>query len=563
MITKQTLKKVIATTAIASLLIPCVSPELSEAAAKPKLSKKKVQVSVGSSKTIKVKKANGAKITWKSKNKKIAAVKKSGKYGAKITGKKKGSTKIVCKVKKGKKTRSLSCTVKVSKKSVREPKATDTPQNTQAPPTSTPAGGTGTVVQPPAPTAAAPATITPSPEPTVPADATILGSYEKIFGKVGTCLTCSATNTGGQMQDAKIMEHVQKNYNSFTLENEMKPDAILGGDVSELTVDEAKELGYEIPDNYTETTVPELHFQKLDNALKIANEKGLKMRAHTLVWHSQTPGWFFAIDYDDSDDPVTPEVMDARLEFYVRSVMKHVMEKEKELNGEAGSIVYAWDVVNEYLHRSKPWNGYFWDSVYGDQKLKPAYVKKAFQVAYDMLKSYQVQDKVVLFNNDYDTYFGVENELAIVNFINEGEETNICGGIGMQSHVDIKRPTIEEYETALKAFLNTGLEVQITELDMTINFNSDGANPSYGYKDEGETLEEQAVFVKDFMEMVVTTQKNRDKTVSPKGITGLTLWGICDANSWRSKMQPLLFGTSIEDKKEAFNSFIKASWVWE
>ena len=29
----------------------------------------------------------------------------------------------------------------------------------------------------------------------------------------------------------------------------------------------------------------------------------------------------------------------------------HVMDKEKELTGSAGSIVYALDVVNEYLHR--------------------------------------------------------------------------------------------------------------------------------------------------------------------------------------------------------------------
>ena len=33
----------------------------------------------------------------------------------------------------------------------------------------------------------------------------------------------------------------------------------------------------------------------------------------------------------------------------------------------------------------------------------------------------------------------------------------------MQSHVDIKRPTLEEYGNALKAFINAGLEVQITE----------------------------------------------------------------------------------------------------
>ena len=94
----------------------------------------------------------------------------------------------------------------------------------------------------------------------------------------------------------------------------------------------------------------------------------------------------------------------------------------------------------------------------------------------------------------------------------------------MQSHVDIKRPTIDDYSKALDAFMATGLEVQITELDFTINFDTDGSSPSYNYKNEGETIDEQAEFVGDFMTMVTKKQINRNKNVSPKGITGVTLW---------------------------------------
>ena len=46
----------------------------------------------------------------------------------------------------------------------------------------------------------------------------------------------------------------------------------------------------------------------------------------------------------------------------------------------------------------------------------------------------------------------------------------------MQSHVDIKRPTIEEYGAALEKFMAAGYEVQITELDFTINFDTDGTD---------------------------------------------------------------------------------------
>lgn len=114
----------------------------------------------------------------------------------------------------------------------------------------------------------------------------------------------------------------------------------------------------------------------------------------------------------------------------------------------------------------------------------------------------------------------------------------------MQSHVDIKRPTLEEYGNALKAFINAGLEVQITELDITINFDTDetdGRTPTYAYKNEKETEADQAAFTKDFIKQIVDIQKNRDKTISPKGITGITVWGISDQTSWRGSCKPLFF----------------------
>lgn len=284
--------------------------------------------------------------------------------------------------------------------------------------------------------------------------------------------------------------------------------------------------------------------ETIDGVLAIAKQHNIRMRAHTLMWHQQTPTWFFKKNYDDDEAVVDEATMNARLEFFVRTVMRYTMQKEKELTGEVGSIVYAWDVLNEYIHRSNAAAATTWVSVYGDMGLKPTYVKAAFEYAYDELKKENVQDKVTLFYNDYDTYFSVDDELALISYINEGEEAKICGGIGMQSHVDIKRPTLEEYGNALKAFINAGLEVQITELDITIIFDTDetdGRTPTYAYKNEKETEADQAAFTKDFIKQIVDIQKNRDKTISPKGITGITVWGISDQTSWRGSCKPLFF----------------------
>lgn len=533
--------------ALAMAMCVTITGGTGEAAAKPKLSTKTLKVTVGSTKTLKVKKAGSSKITWKSNKKSIASVKKAGKYGAKVTGKAKGKAVIRCTVKKGKKPYTLKCNVIVSKKASSKPgavtaKPTGQPQASQGTPS-------GSVPTPSDTATQAPPSSTP---PARPQNlGTILETYQGMFGYMGSCLSDE------QLLDSTTLDFVKKQFNSFTMENAMKPDHILSGYPEQVTKEQAEALGYVVPAGYKDAVVPVLDFESVDRAMMIAKQNGLKMRAHTLVWHSQTPEWFFTTGYE-GNETTTPDIMDGRMEFYIRTVMKHVMDKEKELTGEVGSIVYAWDVVNEYLNRSK--TGHTWATVYsGEEELKPSFVKKAFQIAYSVLEEYGAQNKVTLFSNDFDTYFHPDQVVSLVNFINQGEKAKICGGIGMQSHVDITRPTLEQYGAALDAFLATGLEVQITELDVTINF--DHENETWEYRNKGETDEQQAAFVRDFMKMVVKKQRELNKTMNPKGITGITIWGLYDNVSWRSRCSPLLFKTGINDPKPSYTTFREAFYL--
>ena len=81
----------------------------------------------------------------------------------------------------------------------------------------------------------------------------------------------------------------------------MKPDSLLGGYANKISVSQAKSMGYYIPDNYKESTVPKINFDTVDKVMKICYENGIGMRAHTLVWHSQTPQWFFKNEYSASN----------------------------------------------------------------------------------------------------------------------------------------------------------------------------------------------------------------------------------------------------------------------
>lgn len=503
-------KKAAAHAVIFSVCVTALSPAaaLNAKAKAPKLSAKKITVTEGKTKTIKLSHAaKKAKVTWKIDKKKVATLSKKKKTSCKIKGVKAGSARVTCTIKQNKKTYKVKFKVTVKKKKV-----------VNAP--------------------------------------SILAAYQNIIPNMGAAVNYGSS-APRELRSNNTLAFIKKHFNSFTLENEMKPDNILGRVAKTLTVAEAKAAGYFIPENYSEATVPQLNFTEVDGAMEVAARNGLRMRAHTLVWHSQTPGWFFTKQYDNSS-VVSPEIMDARLEFYVHNVMAHVMEKEKALTGSAGTVFYAWDVVNEYLNRNSFGNK-VWDSVYGNMGASPSYVKKAFKIAHEMLKSYGVQDKVTLFYNDYNTYFNVQKVLDLVAFINQDEPEKICGGIGMQSHVDVKVPTVEQYGAALERFLASGYEIQITELDFTINFDTEGSSATYAYKDEKETNTDQKKFVQNLMKTIVAKQKGRDVNVNPKGITSITLWGLCDSTSWRSQCKPLLFGDSINDPKPSLFAFVNAA----
>ncbi|MBQ7148989.1 MAG: endo-1,4-beta-xylanase [Pseudobutyrivibrio sp.] len=348
------------------------------------------------------------------------------------------------------------------------------------------------------------------------AEATLLNTYGATYGYSGTCINLY------QLRDANQLSILKKHYNSITLENEMKPDALLGSSARLISVSQAKNQGYYIPDNYREAYVPQINFNTVDEVMKICYQNGLKMRAHTLVWHSQTPSWFFRSNYSGGSGFVNSSVMDARLEMYVKTVMNHVYTNQY------GSVVYAWDVANEILHASN--SG--WEAVYGNNKKNATYVKKAFNYAYETLEYFKLTDSVKLFYNDYNTYMEVSDVITLVNYINQGKK--VCAGVGMQSHLGTNYPSVDYYTTALKSFLNAGFEVQITELDITNKGDSDLANYAY-----------------NLFKNINSAKKSGGK------ITGVTWWGLSDQTTWINNSKPLLFSTP-GNAKPAYSKVIQA-----
>lgn len=352
-------------------------------------------------------------------------------------------------------------------------------------------------------------------------DRNLLTTYGQAFEHVGCAVSAA------KFDKKDVVDYIKREHNSVTPGNEMKPDSIMYEDAT-ISVEEAKELGYYIPEGYTESVVPKLNFYTVDNMLKTAYENGLSFRAHTLVWHQQTPDRFFKEGYSSNGADVSKDVMTKRMEMYIKSVIDHVY------NGKYGKAIYAWDVVNEYTHAEN--SG--WLRIYGSVNSSPDYVKNAFKFAYEELEKYNVQDEVKLFYNDYNTYMEKDKIINLINFINSDKK--VCAGVGMQSHLDTDYPWPALYKQTLQDFLKEGFEVQISELDVTC-----------------KDLTTQAKYYYDLISEIMKVKEASDKDPSSGKITALIFWGITDEDSWRSANRPLLYADYFTPK-EAYEQCLKA-----
>lgn len=341
----------------------------------------------------------------------------------------------------------------------------------------------------------------------------LLNTQGKIFGKSGVAVNSWVVG------DMSLLPEILKEYNSITFENETKPDSVLGWSPTTLTIEEAKAQGYIIPAGYTEKVVPALNLGTLDDVMKICSENGLQLRVHTMIWHSQTPDWFFRSDYKKIGLYVNKDIMDKRMEYFVTNYVAHVCQSEY------ADVVYAWDVCNEYLHANK--SG--WSSIYGaNLGTEPEFVKKAFGFAYDTLKKYNKQSTVDLYYNDYNCYEKVDDIISLINYINK--DRKVCAGIGMQMHLDTDYPPVSSIENAITKFSNAGFKIQITEMDVTCDSEDD-----------------QDEYVRKLFTSLVKLQK------SGKKIDGITWWGVGDNVSWRKKQTPLLFSEMGKPKKAYYS----------
>ena len=275
----------------------------------------------------------------------------------------------------------------------------------------------------------------------------------KDYFKIGCGITGGSTMDSA-VKSPEFMNVASKHFSSWTATNLMKPSYLLQQKPSMANAAKGDEN-------------PVLDFTAADMILKQAQENGIQVRGHTLVWHTQIPDWFFLEGYKSGAPVVDKETMKFRMESYIRQYITYCQEKYP-------GVVYCWDVVNEAVDpkgdKSVSWSCRQVNDKYDNmwyKALGPEYVELAFEYA----RKYADPD-VKLFYNDYGTYDRTKRQY-IYNLLCKLKEENLVDGIGMQGYWDLKNPGLQTVKETIELYASTGLEIQFTEWSISSPDESD------------------------------------------------------------------------------------------
>ncbi|HEY4153849.1 MAG TPA: endo-1,4-beta-xylanase [Puia sp.] len=269
------------------------------------------------------------------------------------------------------------------------------------------------------------------------------------------------------------------------------------------------------------------NWKNADSILNFAGRHGLKVRGHNLCWHEQEPDWLFK---DKDGKQVSKEVLLKRLKDHITAVV-----------GRYKGRIYAWDVLNEAIDddSTKFLRNSLWYQICGDE-----FIAKAFQYAHE------ADPGAILFYNDYNATRPEKRE-RIYKLLKRLVDAKVpINAVGIQGHWSLTEPTEKNLRDAIERFSSLGLDVQVTEMDISI----------YPWEKNPRPKRETDLDV--FTPELQQRQTNQYRMIFRvlrdyrKQITGVTFWNISDKETWLDrypvngrKNYPLLFDQDLKRKK--------------
>lgn len=371
-----------------------------------------------------------------------------------------------------------------------------------------------------------------------------------VTGSLGTGSIAGTAIMSSEISDDTLMALVKKHFNAVTFGNELKPDALfnyqIGQSVDSTTITfQGKELKVPVVNDKQEN----LDFSRADAMLdKILewnnanpNDK-IRVRGHVLVWHSQTPEWFFHEDYDVAKPYADKGTMNRRLEWFIFSVFDHYFGKAA--NGKYDGLFYGWDVVNEAVNG----NTYRDDKVISDASDTSTsdtrhgsnsmwwrvYKSNEFIInAFKYANKYAPKN-VELYYNDFGETDNTKCEgiVKLINDVKSADGTRL-DAFGMQAHYNVDGFSAAQFKSVAKKYAQAAGKVQLTELDFKASSTYDGTAAT---KESEYT--KMAYCHKNLYEAIKALKKEGTN------VSGLTVWGVIEPNSWLHSQSDLGGGAS-------------------
>lgn len=379
--------------------------------------------------------------------------------------------------------------------------------------------------------------------------------------KIGAFAGCAVTLF--EISDPKVFDIMTTHFNAVTIGNELKPDCLFGYSNNECPGTIQEELDGKV------ISVPVMDYSRAEQILDKIYEwnssnpdRFIKVRGHVLLWHSQTPEWFFHEDYDADMPYVDKDTMNVRLEWYIKTVLTHFTGPDSKYK----DMFYGWDVVNEAISDST--GTYRTDAEKPDEPLSNAthgsnsswwhvYESNEFIINAFIFANKYAPENLELYYNDYNEC-DVKKRNGIIDLLEAvkakegapGEGTRISG-FGMQGHYMMDTPSSNEVEASIKAYSKVVDSVQITELDIRASQEYDGTE---------ETIEAENEKLRKRYNMLYFGIQAAQNTEGVN-VTGITWWGTVDHYSWLQTASfvgggnttnlpqcPLLFDSDYEPK---------------
>lgn len=351
-----------------------------------------------------------------------------------------------------------------------------------------------------------------------------------------------------EISDDTLMELVEKHFNAVTFGNELKPDALFnyqidGNSVPTKTITfEGEELQVPVVNDAGDSLDFSRADAMADKILEWNNahpDQKIRIRGHVLVWHSQTQEWFFHENYDITKPYVNKETMNRRLEWFISSVFDHYFGEAA--NGKYDGLFYGWDVVNEAvigntyrtdkvsaaesLSEIRHGNNSSWWHVYESNE----FIINAFKYANKYAPA-----NVELYYNDFGETDNTKCEgiVKLINDVKSAEGTRL-DAFGMQAHYNVDGFSAAQFKSVAKKYAQAAGKVQLTELDFKASSTYDGTAAT---KESEYT--KMAYCHKNLYEAI--------KALKAEGtnVSGLTVWGGIEPNSWLHSQSDLGGGAS-------------------